>query len=518
MTSTVVKSNFEDIWESNDFKKSLKDADVVLQYVNKKYISLNDFDHRVYAEHLTTVLKELVQLMKNKDALFNKLYVKEHFAGSYPDGLKIGKPEEYDMNLIIKLPVDHSKLKFETDTPSFIMIKGEEVFCGEPSLPPEFSRWVDAEGYLLQTKFREWMEGVLTKAFDGLPYHECAEGNTRCLKVEKQKGEEQEYKIRYKKSGPAITVKVTTPDNKLIDVDLVPAFQFGHPIWPESVLPLPKSCNKKSWMAIPKPKKLKEGEEPKPNDAREWRMSFLDQERELLSGTGTVKPTIKLLKKLRDASNIKLSSYAIKTVILMEMSVRESEFWKNRGTYLFLYMLHRLAEKIKTGHIPFYWDERDDLLKMNDKQFSNVSNRLGKLLKEMIRGVEKNPYIIAEKLLTKDELAEVMENCKVPNGVQAVAKGSSDSKEVSLHPMNMPNGDNVILAQILETLTKIQKSQETLPEHLFQIITGSKGHKDHRLNPFSDSDHYECLKKQADLEERIFNLEDDVRLLKAKLS
>lgn len=53
---------------------------------------------------------------------------------------------------------------------------------------------------------------------------------------------------------------------------------------------------KKNWIVIPKPKKLKDGERSDPNDAREWRMSFLDQEREILNGSGTVKPTIKLLK------------------------------------------------------------------------------------------------------------------------------------------------------------------------------------------------------------------------------
>lgn len=53
----------------------------------------------------------LVELMRKNNSLFNDLYLKEHFAGSYPDGLKIGKPTEYDMNLIIKLPVDFNKLK-----------------------------------------------------------------------------------------------------------------------------------------------------------------------------------------------------------------------------------------------------------------------------------------------------------------------------------------------------------------------------------------------------------------------
>lgn len=53
----------------------------------------------------------LVTRMKSIDPLFNNLYQREHFAGSYPDGLKIGKPSEYDMNLIIKLPVPAKQLQ-----------------------------------------------------------------------------------------------------------------------------------------------------------------------------------------------------------------------------------------------------------------------------------------------------------------------------------------------------------------------------------------------------------------------
>lgn len=521
MVSTMNGQNVADILQSDSFKKSLKDSEIVLQYINKRYISLNDSDYANYAEHLKTVLTKLVQLMKKSDALFNSLYLKEHFAGSYPDGLKIGKPEEYDMNMIIRLPVDHSKLEFETCTPSFIMIKGQKAFNEGSSLSTDLLRWVDDEGYLLQTKFRDWMESVLTKAFDGLPFHESSGGNTRCLKVGKQDGEEQEYKIGYKKSGPAMTVKVVTPDNLSIDVDLVPAFQFGPPIWPDSVLPLPKNCNKKSWMVIPKPKKLKEFETPGPNDAREWRMSFLDQEREILNGTGTVKPTIKLLKKLRDSTKFKLSSYAIKTVVLMEMQTQNSEFWKNRGTYIFLFMLHRLTEHIRTGHIPFYWDGKDDLLKMKGVECQNVSNRFGKILKDIIKGVgENNPYIIAEKLLTKDELAEVRENCRVPSGVAAAAKYSGDLKATSSNSMKTkPDSDNTVLAHILETLTKIQDGQEALPHRLLQLLPSVPRNivHDHTITTSLNSNHGECQKKQAELEERIANLEDIVKLLKQKL-
>lgn len=45
-----------------------------------------------------------------------------------------------------------------------------------------------------------------------------------------------------------------------------------------------------------------------------------------------------IFKKLRDTSNTKLSSYAIKTVILFEKDSRNPEFWKNRLAYIFLWV------------------------------------------------------------------------------------------------------------------------------------------------------------------------------------
>jgi len=49
--------------------------------------------------------------------------------------------------------------------------------------------------------------------------------------------------IKHKKSGPAMTLKVTAPDESTLDLDLVPAFQFGHLVWPSApVKALPDTC------------------------------------------------------------------------------------------------------------------------------------------------------------------------------------------------------------------------------------------------------------------------------------
>ena len=39
--------------------------------------------------------------MKESDELFNALFREIYFSGSYYDGLKIGKPDEFDLNLVI---------------------------------------------------------------------------------------------------------------------------------------------------------------------------------------------------------------------------------------------------------------------------------------------------------------------------------------------------------------------------------------------------------------------------------
>ena len=39
--------------------------------------------------------------MKECDELFGALYREMYYSGSYYDGLKIGKPNEFDLNLVI---------------------------------------------------------------------------------------------------------------------------------------------------------------------------------------------------------------------------------------------------------------------------------------------------------------------------------------------------------------------------------------------------------------------------------
>lgn len=48
-------------------------------------------------------MTDIINEMK-KDALFAKLYNRIFYGGSYFDGLRVGKPEEFDLDILLKVP------------------------------------------------------------------------------------------------------------------------------------------------------------------------------------------------------------------------------------------------------------------------------------------------------------------------------------------------------------------------------------------------------------------------------
>jgi hypothetical protein len=48
--------------------------------------------------------------MKQEDALFKRVYSRICGAGSYFDGLKVGEPEEFDMDIVIRLPINYEEV------------------------------------------------------------------------------------------------------------------------------------------------------------------------------------------------------------------------------------------------------------------------------------------------------------------------------------------------------------------------------------------------------------------------
>jgi len=96
-----------------------------------------------------------------------------------------------------------------------------------------------------------------------------------------------------------------------------------------------------------------------------------------------MKPVIKFMKLLRDLQNWpNLSSYYIKTMFMLEQVTHDSDFWRNGLGYLFMHMLGRLEEYLQAEKIPFFWDERSNLIS-HPAEIQNILGRVKYLKRQL---------------------------------------------------------------------------------------------------------------------------------------
>ncbi|GFG31157.1 hypothetical protein Cfor_08626, partial [Coptotermes formosanus] len=292
------------------------------------------------------VLEHLILRMKEQDALFKRVYSRICGAGSYYDGLKVGKPEEFDMDIVIRLPINYEEVVIENKSPipaAFTKVKitrALDLLRQHPDWTTTYrfmDKWRNEDGFLLQSEFRQWMESVVNKALNTL---DKTEPNCYKLKIKEpnSSGRDSEYTLSLKKSGPALTFNIgILAHNVAVDVDFVPVIEFTYPKWPpHHVRKLDDQlieAKRTSWFIVPKPRKT-----GKP-DATLWRLAFHEQERQMINDKGSLKPVCRLLKKLRDSRGLSIASYYLKTLFLWEIDKqhRDPDFWKMRQGPLFMH-------------------------------------------------------------------------------------------------------------------------------------------------------------------------------------
>ncbi|KAJ8974618.1 hypothetical protein NQ317_019363 [Molorchus minor] len=140
---------------------------------------------------------------------------------------------------------------------------------------------------------------------------------------------------------------------------------------------------------------------------RYWRLSFQEQERELIKGHHfkSLKPTIKMLKQLRDKQNhVQIASYYIKTIFLWEAKNQSENFWKMPWSYVTIMMLKKYANMIQAKSIPYYWNEHYNLIShLKDITITGIGNTL----KNIVADVEKNsedPFVFCKYLISTEEV------------------------------------------------------------------------------------------------------------------
>lgn len=335
-----------------------KNLDVYLHEVTKQFITIKDDDLKRSQEVFKNVFDQVKQNMSEQCNYFKRYSSQVLYGGSVFDGIKVSKMDEFDMDIVIRLPINYDDgpngIIIENDQPGFVKLKIMNAFDNLDKQQDwenyhKVTRdWRDAEKYFLQNKFRFWMHSIVQKALNQMDGKVDVNGVV--------------YILKYKESGPAFTLNVTNDEGNeefKLDVDLVPVVRFIHPRWPKGYRKL-KTSQAKDWLVVPKPNKaLKDNCQKN----RCWRLSFQEYEREIIKGCNQLKVVIRLIKKMRDTLEMKgIASYYIKTLFLWKVEQNNKDYWQNKTSVIFRDMLEDFYRAVEKKNIPYYWASDNNLI------------------------------------------------------------------------------------------------------------------------------------------------------------
>uniref|UniRef100_A0A0K8SS74 Uncharacterized protein n=1 Tax=Lygus hesperus TaxID=30085 RepID=A0A0K8SS74_LYGHE len=365
------------------FYKSLEGG---LTKINNECIAMNGDEKSSMIKITLEVLDELIKKMKEANKLFEWLYNKNRYVGSYFDGLRVKEATEFDIDVVLKMPIIYEKCKIRRTKayPGSIDVNLSDAKLTGDKLTKhqneteEIYKWVDKDGYLSHRKVLKWWESVFSKL----------QGLTALVVNNK------EYKITaFKKSGPAMTAHISG-ENVDIDVDLVPVIEFPKTVSPPH--PIRWKDQEGVWYIVPKPRE---------DNEFLWRLSFPDQERKVMNGLNKLKMVNRFLKRMRDVFNWRpLASYYIKSIFLWEAHERKEKkdevfLNKNLG-YLFAYFLGKLQWYLERQTLPFFWDKEMNLfVKINRPTLEGFAGRIKNVRAQMDRHIQEANTAELEKLM-----------------------------------------------------------------------------------------------------------------------
>ncbi|XP_074033053.1 cyclic GMP-AMP synthase-like receptor isoform X1 [Leptinotarsa decemlineata] len=347
-----------------------------LQAINENYVKLPLEEVRRNNVIMKKIIWGVVEKMR-KNVLFDKLFSTIYYGGSYYDGLKVGHPDEYDIDMLLVLPKNLAKIVIST-VPGYVhaILTNKE----------ELARFCESDtNYLDTEKILNWIHGVLTKALNEFTYDSP-----------------HNIFITYCRAGPAFTLKIRGEIDGFIivmDIDLVTCIKFGSDCWPTGGY-RPNPClGDGFFFIVPKlPKSVQY------HPSRYWRLSFQAQEKSIIHGKEKLKPALKLLKKMRNTLQQPIDSYHLKTIVLWEVLENPQHFSYDKTlSYVFMHILKLYKEKISKKKIEYFWNKKLNLIdNMHDDTYLNIQGRLENIIKQ----IDNNPLVIASYLLEKDELIE----------------------------------------------------------------------------------------------------------------
>ncbi|XP_013134404.1 PREDICTED: cyclic GMP-AMP synthase-like [Papilio polytes] len=452
-----------------------KNLDVYLEEVHKQFIAIKDDDFSRAQEVFKSVFEQIKQKMGEKCNYFKKYSSEVMYGGSVYDGTKTSKMDEFDMDIVIRLPINYDDIIMECGQPGFVRLKIGSAFDNldkqqEWEQCHKVTReWRDTDKYLLQNKFRSWMHGIVQKALNEM--NDCANVNGTT------------YLMKYKETGPAYTLYIRNVENDeefKLDVDLVPVIRFMLPRWPKGYRTTNKvrpSC--REWLVVPKPNKAVSGADR----SRCWRLSFQKHERDILKDFHHLKKVLRLMKKLRTALKMKaIASYYIKTLFLWKVDKEDKQFWQNSVSFLFGIMLQEFHDALKQNNIPYFWNSKNNLIEsLKPAQQKLYTENLKKVL-DSIQANDVDKIIFA--FLEPDEIeqfkiSEIYQRCSMspaaaackPSRSSSITSSTSSQEQGNSQNSQMDDRQTVLLKSIVDKLDLLTQKLELQEQRIIKLET-----------------------------------------------
>lgn len=478
--------------DPTDKKRYIK-MDPMLQYINKNFISISKEDNDKVQPILKFVIETIITGLK-ENPLFKKMYTDVLYGGSSYSGLKVGKPEEFDIDLRLVLPTLTKPTLELSKEPGFVKYHMTDWATFEKNIIyadfKGLDKLKDNENYIIADQVLNWFKSTVVLFLNG----KKSTNNQTSIPYK-----DTFVKIRLTTSGPAVTLRVTCGKIKF-DVDLVVVFRMQEKDWPSKPFKdIPVECDReKEFMLVPKVPKNYTSE-----TKRCWRMSFQQQESILLKKKDNCKTALRIIKKIRDKQNHKMiSSYFIKTVFLHELHKQTREFWSYPLSFVLMQMLKKYKTYLDDANIPYYWNKQNNLLQHIDGvTIDNFKFFIGRVIDSTERNIVDNPYKMADYISTDEER-------------QLLTAAGYVTKEIMEMPVKCfgSNADIIENNSVLKTdiIENNSVSKTDNDKTLIYILKGIQT----SINVVQ-SDMKCALKKLADLEHSVQDLKTDNIALKA---
>uniref|UniRef100_A0A1L8D8A5 Uncharacterized protein n=1 Tax=Nyssomyia neivai TaxID=330878 RepID=A0A1L8D8A5_9DIPT len=367
-----------------------------------RFITIQSEDRRIYMHHCRRVMDVVLASLEKSSDLFKKMSKGIEFSGSYRDNLKVSKPDEYDINLKMKLPLKSTGVIVAAapNKPGYVrinikdLLKAMQTSSGLQEAEKELAKLTDDAGNLLQNKWLSWFEGKLFICKDEIEMNL----NT-------------EYILRYTKSGPAHTINVTSrKDLSKFSIDFVIGitFDLANETWRATrQIPISSKHEDNYWISIPKPNKDIPGE-----NNPFWIASYPAQENRIIHDKNRLKDAIRFIKKLRDHQNLQnLKSFYIKNVVMLEVDKRVSSYWNNPIATVVKDMLTAVRDCLDAGKIPSYWNSGNNLIGgFSERQNKDIAAKLSSILVIWTTSMDRER--IMKTILTDAEIEELNFNIR----------------------------------------------------------------------------------------------------------